>query len=274
MTIKLTNGFSAEIPNHQLIHPARAISDKGEVVISNNTVKVVRLNALEGVNAPDLPLLGAPFLSQTYLVVDHDNHVMKFANAKASSEQDLQPMISENNSTICAKTTDSSTKPSRTTKPQASNSGATNQGQLEGNGSMQESEKNPKLSLPIIIGIVAGGIAFLAIVLGSIVLLIKWYPQRRKKQQGDDTLNPTSHKMDSDASGLQLNHNPTFQTQALPGPYNSHTFSSYVPDAPSQLTPELDGRGYHEIQGPVYIELDGIPPQGSLAAGTSNLPRS
>ncbi|KAF8430410.1 aspartic peptidase domain-containing protein [Tirmania nivea] len=269
LTIKLTNGFSAEIPNHQLIHPARTISDKGEIVIGNNSVKVVRLNALEGINAPDLPLLGAPFLSQTYLVVDHDNHVMKFANAKASSEQDLQPVISNNNSNICAETTDTPTKPSRTNKPQASG----NQDQLDGNDSIQEPGKNPKLSLPTMIGVVAGGIAILGIILVSVVFLIKWHRRRQQKQQGCDTLNSTSDKIGFDGSGLELNHNPTLQSQALPGPYNQHIlYPNSVPDATGQFTAELDSQpeGYYTIQGPVYIELDGILPQGSLSAARSN----
>ena len=70
--------------------------------------------------------------------------------------------------------------------------------------------------------------------------------------------------MSSDASGLQLDDKVTFQAQALPGPYNSHIFSNSIPEAPSQLTAELDGQGYYESQGPVYIELDGVHPMEAL----------
>lgn len=257
MTIKLTNGFIAEIPNHQLIHPARVISDKGEVAIGNDTVKVLRINKLEGTQGNDLPILGAPFLSQTYFVVDHDNHVMKFANAKPSSEQDLQPMISENNSTVCAKTTETSTN-----KP--SESGVTNQDQT---GSTQEPEKTPKLGLPIVIGIVVGSIAFLSF-LGSIVFLAKWNRRRQQKH-----LNQTPHEMGSDASASQLNHNSIFQSQALPGPDSQQIYPNSVSHAPSQSTAELDSQGYYEIQDSEHTELDGIPPQRSLAGGKSNSPR-
>ena len=187
-------------------------------------------------------MLGAPFLSQTYFVVDHDNHVMKFANAKPSSEQDLQPLISENNSTICAKTTDTSAN-----KPQASESGATNRDQL---GSTQKPGKSPKLGLPIVIGIVVGSIAILSF-LGSVVFLIKW---RRRRQQSQP--NQTPHEMCSDTSASQLNQNSIFQSQAFPGPH-----------APGQSTAELDSQDYYEIQDSEHTELDGIPPRRSLAGG-------
>jgi hypothetical protein len=81
LTIRLSNGFETTIPNHELVVPYRDINAKGQPVILNGAdQRVLLLNALYSPNDKDLPLLGAPFLSAAYLVVNND--LQKFYLAK------------------------------------------------------------------------------------------------------------------------------------------------------------------------------------------------
>lgn len=56
-----------------------------------NPKNILMLNSLQQVNAKDLPLLGIPFLSSSYLVVDPDQGQFQLGETVSSSKQVLVP---------------------------------------------------------------------------------------------------------------------------------------------------------------------------------------
>ncbi|KAL9018876.1 MAG: hypothetical protein Q9185_003847 [Variospora sp. 1 TL-2023] len=73
LTITLASGFEVRIPNHQLVIPDYAINTEGLIVETNPRVRELLINSLEGRRQDHMPLLGVPFLSSAYLLVDQDH---------------------------------------------------------------------------------------------------------------------------------------------------------------------------------------------------------
>jgi hypothetical protein len=61
----------------------------GQIGIANASVRELLINPLYDVNRNDMPLLGAPFLSSTYLLVDHDRQAFTLWSSNAVPEQRL-----------------------------------------------------------------------------------------------------------------------------------------------------------------------------------------
>jgi hypothetical protein len=100
LTIRLSNGFETTIPNHELVVPYRDINAKGQPVILNGAEqRVLLLNALRSPNDKDLPLLGIPFLSAAYLVVNNDQQKFYLAKPTRTNKRrrgdisDLVPLL-------------------------------------------------------------------------------------------------------------------------------------------------------------------------------------
>ena len=69
--VVLDDGLELTIPNELLVVPQKLIDDSGEVKI-NTTYSEVLLRPTLGNDAADIPMVGKPFFSSTYLFVDHD----------------------------------------------------------------------------------------------------------------------------------------------------------------------------------------------------------
>ncbi|KAL8650609.1 MAG: hypothetical protein Q9210_003720, partial [Variospora velana] len=73
LTIKLASGFEVKVPNHQLVIPDYAIGTPGFIIEANPRVRELLINSLEGGSRDHMPILGVPFLSSVYLLVDQDH---------------------------------------------------------------------------------------------------------------------------------------------------------------------------------------------------------
>lgn len=213
MTITLSNGFTATIPNHQLVKPYRKVAADGTPYIFNGTTnRALTINALRAPNDKDLPMLGQPFLAAAYLVVDND--AMKFRMGRPSRQEmalvdgkvapvadDLVPILPAE----CPQTTDSAT--------------------LEGSVDSPEEQEEPSETKPDSVNIapLAGGIAggVLAAIC-AITAIILW---RRRK--------------------ARANAEDKSQTRGLPM-YNSNPEDCYTAGPPL----EADSRGIRRSEVP------------------------
>lgn len=93
LTFSLAPGLNIRIPNHQLVVPNYVYSDSGELTIENGTtIREVVINSLQDVNKNDMPLLGRPFMTSAYLIVDQDHREFTLAQAKATNSQNYIPI--------------------------------------------------------------------------------------------------------------------------------------------------------------------------------------
>lgn len=94
MIVKLSNGLQTTIRNSQLLLPDRTINAQSGALIANTTYTELLINRLQQVNADDMPKLGRPFLSSTYLMVNLDaNTFTLWTTAQnAPAQPNLQPI--------------------------------------------------------------------------------------------------------------------------------------------------------------------------------------
>ncbi|KAL8876442.1 MAG: hypothetical protein Q9198_005363, partial [Flavoplaca austrocitrina] len=73
MTIKLLPGIEIRIPNHQLVVPDYSLDKQGLLRETNPSNRELLINSLQEINKNDLPLLGRPFFSSAYVLVDQEH---------------------------------------------------------------------------------------------------------------------------------------------------------------------------------------------------------
>lgn len=62
-------GLDIRIPNHQLVVPNTEIDSDGQTALVNDVYREILINSLEGENAKDGLVLGAPFMTSAYMMV-------------------------------------------------------------------------------------------------------------------------------------------------------------------------------------------------------------
>ncbi|KAL2136888.1 hypothetical protein VTI74DRAFT_614 [Chaetomium olivicolor] len=76
MRLTLKDGFTVDIPVHEMQRPLRGLDSNGQVVVDNDYTEI----QIYGKEAPGLaPVLGKTFLSQVYLYVDYDAGIFRLA---------------------------------------------------------------------------------------------------------------------------------------------------------------------------------------------------
>ena len=86
--VTLSSGLRVTIPNDQLVTPDYTIAEDGATTFSDNT-RVVKIRALQSDNAEDMPILGVPFLTAAYLLVNQDTSTFTIWQSNATSETEL-----------------------------------------------------------------------------------------------------------------------------------------------------------------------------------------
>lgn len=164
MTFKFDSGLSVRIPNDQLIVPNLTIEPQTGQLLANSSDPELVLNAIQQVNAGDLPQLGRQFLSSAYLMVNQDADEFTLWTANPTANEDLVAVDTHNRvvEEFCSPTTPGGSAPT------GSSPGG------PGNGIPGQS--SAKLSGGAIAGIAIGAVAVIAIVGG----LIFWCITRRK----------------------------------------------------------------------------------------------
>lgn len=150
MTIKLSNGFETTIPASLLTQRVSDTADSPQ----NRTIS----NILETLSGSDIAILGALFLSQTYLSVDYDS--MSFSLAGRAAEEsaaDLQQFP-------CADISDPTASKTTVDIINNDNTAATSGFNSDSNG-VKVSRSSPNKFLGPILGSLLGTAAVLALIL-------------------------------------------------------------------------------------------------------------
>ncbi|KAI9777516.1 MAG: hypothetical protein M1839_008810 [Geoglossum umbratile] len=119
LTFALDSGLNIRIPNHQLVVPDLQVGSDGQIQIANDTTREILLNSLQGVNANDMPLLGQPFLSSSYLLVNNDEQKFTLWKGQPTLNQKLVGIVP---STTCTSvdhhaSSTATSQPSKAGKP-------------------------------------------------------------------------------------------------------------------------------------------------------------
>ncbi|PVH70383.1 acid protease [Cadophora sp. DSE1049] len=160
LTIKLDSGLSVRVPNDQLVVPDVSIDPTSGALIANASTPELVLNAIQSVNANDLPQLGRQFLTAAYLMVNQDANQFTLWEANPTANEDLVA-VDVNNGVVdsfCAASAASSSTASA--KPGV----ATSTGPAQNNSN--------RLSSGAIAGIAAGSVAIIAAIVGFLIFFL------------------------------------------------------------------------------------------------------
>ncbi|KAI9669925.1 MAG: hypothetical protein M1831_006961 [Alyxoria varia] len=234
LTLTLTSGPTVKILNNQLVVPNTFINrTDGHIATSANTSEVL-INSLSSLSTQDMPKVGGPFLSGSYLHVDHDNNEFTLWEAaavaaeKPSTEEDLVPV-----------------GPSCGRKASSPSSDADS-------SALEDTSPESGLSSGAIAGTVIGVIVGVAGVAALVVFL--WRRKRRAQ-------NSAGKHSESDASDSQQEMYARF----APDDQGPHDDASQHPaemgswDPPAQLPATPASPNVQEMQAiEAPVELDGL----------------
>ncbi|KAI5838382.1 aspartic peptidase domain-containing protein [Morchella snyderi] len=234
MEIKFSTGLTVTIPNHQLILPYRDYDKNGKAYIKNAKQNVLMINSLQQVNENDLPLLGLPFLSSAYLVVDPDQGRFLLGESQRSTTPnlvagslDLCPANADTTPTgiVDSPTSTSSTSPTATNSSSPSSS-----------------------SSAAVIGGSIGGVAAVAII--GILAFVFWRRSKKQKMTEEENSGATTGEtMHMVSVPPELDGSSTSGSMHVAGA--GGLVENYKPPAVSYELPET-------IHEPVY-EADSNP---------------
>ena len=146
--------LNIRIPNHQLVVPEYNYSSNGQRYYANVSETTILIYDNVGISENDLPLLGKPFLSSAYLLVDNDRQSFTLWEAQPNMTQDLVSL----GPPVCSSTPSSTLPASPSSPPTIPPKG---------------------LSKGTIAGLVAGGLVAIATTIGAILFIAR---KRRQKQ--------------------------------------------------------------------------------------------
>lgn len=178
LAVVLDDGLELTIPNELLVVPQKLIDDSGKVNI-NTTYSEVLLRPTLGNDAADIPMVGKPFFSSTYLFVDHDAGTFTVWQANNTKETRLVSVGGN------CKVTESEETPS-SSSPTGDLTQATDdeaQGPLE-----TESEG---LSTGTIVGIAVG--AAVSLVALAIIVYVCFVRRKKRKSRTEKSLLSDDH---------------------------------------------------------------------------------
>ena len=212
LTISLSPEIDITIPNHQLVVPMYRYNDQGAITqINASTQREVLISSLLHGRTSNLPILGHPFLTSTYFMVDQDQGQFTIAGVNATTDHkpvSIGPPTCEGTKSI---STPTSGAPSGGSTPMGSSStplliSTPTSGAPSGGSTPMGSPSTPlptstheTVSKGATAGIAVGGAAAVAILcLGATVFLRRrrHSPQQPLPQMGvpnRDTKRDTEH---------------------------------------------------------------------------------
>jgi len=174
LTIVLSNGFSARIPNSQFLTPFVEIARNGSRVIDRSKRELL-MNGLSDQPAT----LGRYFFTAAYLMVNHDAKTFTMWQANPSTSSTLVPVSNKDQpSGVCTDEEGTGTNG----KPDADAPGSNN------------NNNNPGSTSPVNVGAIAGGVVSGVIILLVAIALAIFFIRRRRanKASANDTVEKTS----------------------------------------------------------------------------------
>ncbi|PQE19414.1 Peptidase aspartic protein [Rutstroemia sp. NJR-2017a BBW] len=177
LTIELDSGFSARIPNDQLVVPNLTIDEETGALIADGSTPELVLNAIQEINANDLPQLGRQFLTAAYLMLNQEAQEFTLWQANPTENEDLVAVDSQNNAIqrFCSPPSQVSNDSSSTNNlgPASSNSKSTS------STNSAPGTQAKRISTGALAGIAVGCIAALGILVG----IFFWICVRRIKSK-------------------------------------------------------------------------------------------
>lgn len=222
LTFTIASQLQIRIPNHQLVLPDYTINEQGQQEVTNSSLADILLYQLAGGDTGDFPILGQPFLTSAYLMVDYDNSQFHLWQSNPSPKKELIAVGPAN----CDNTSSSSSTGSGSS-PISSNPASPS----------RTEKKKHALAGGAIAGIIVGALAVLALLACLIYFLIKRgkaVPSRDGSEKSSRSSNPGGEDLDQ-LPRQELEWRP-------PGEMDGHTVKPRV---------EIDGR---EVPG---WELEG-----------------
>ncbi|CAJ2502698.1 Uu.00g100920.m01.CDS01 [Anthostomella pinea] len=161
MTIDIRDGPAVRVPNSQLVVPEQYIADPNGQLMANYSRSNLVINSLQDVNANDITQLGRQFLSSAYVMLNQDSGKFTLWSANPTGVEDLVAVDEKGQDA--------------TDWCEASTAPTPGAGALDGAGASQVGKSSSngadaQVSPGAIAGAVVGGVAFLAFVIGGLLL--------------------------------------------------------------------------------------------------------
>ncbi|PQE03454.1 Peptidase aspartic protein [Rutstroemia sp. NJR-2017a BVV2] len=197
LTIKLDSGFSARIPNDQLVVPNLSIDQQTGAFNANNSAPELVMNSIQDVNEDDLPQLGRQFLSGAYLMLNQDAQKFTLWQANPTENEDLVAVDSQNKvvDKFCSAPSTQSNDSSSTNSLNTASSGSN---KTSSTNSPATSAQAKSVSTGTIVGIAIGCTA----VVGLLVGILFWICVRKTKSK---------RELDADAASKASLNSPAEQ---------------------------------------------------------------
>lgn len=228
LTFVIQSGPEIRIPNSQLVVAEKTVDESGEILANSSSHNLV-LNAVQEINANDMPKLGRQFLSSAYIMVNQDAGEFTLWKANPSKSQDLVAVDEDGNehTSFCEeeaanKTATPTSTPSPTTTDTSDSSSAASNG-------------DTGLSTGATAGVAVGAVAGIAAVVIAAFLL--W---RRRRKAG--ALVPQQPLANADSS----QHYGDRSTRSALG---SKHGSYYKPELYGTVARPGDADKHHELVG-------------------------
>ncbi|TGO74448.1 hypothetical protein BELL_0282g00100 [Botrytis elliptica] len=177
-SITLDSGISVRIPNDQLVVPNLTIDHTSGAMVANVSEPELVLNAIQSINANDLPQLGRQFLSAAYLMLNQDANTFTLWQANPTQKEDLVAVDRSNNLIDDFCTSPSTPNNNSAGGDTGSPSSVPISSSTPSSTSTANSQKSGKVSTGVIVGAAIGSIAVIAIIGGIIII---WRISQRKK---------------------------------------------------------------------------------------------
>ncbi|KAL9603331.1 MAG: hypothetical protein Q9219_001193 [cf. Caloplaca sp. 3 TL-2023] len=240
MTITISPGLDIRIPNHQFIKPDFSVDAQGAIIEANSSSREILINSFQETNTSNIPLLGIPFFSGSYLLVDQERDQFTLWQGNPNTmEQRIVPI-----------------EPSAPCTAAAS-SGPTSA--LNANSSAAGSSTPNTIKNGAIAGIVVGNVAALV----AIVLMLYFYIRRRRRRRMQPEL--SSGKMNERLSAYQT----VFKAE-LPADKQPPQELPLEKDPPITTAPyEIEGRVSRAELEQLPLVIDGMTSRRSERAELS-----
>ena len=231
ITVGLDQGLKVTIPNELLVVPDAYVAPSGQVETNTSASALLIAPTLEE-NTVDVPILGRPFFSAAYLMVDLDAQTFTLWQANATSDERLVTVGG-----ACLDAPKVNDAPTNTTKGPAATTSATS---LATSTSSEPPNASKSPSAGVIAGIAVGaavGLGVLAAIL-AFSLLRKRRRDALARSQVDAMYNKYGHESDHS--------------------YNKNGFSSPLQRYPGEMAAAQD-QSYELLAHDRPLEAPGKP---------------
>ncbi|KAB8291748.1 hypothetical protein EYC80_006543 [Monilinia laxa] len=243
LTIELDSGISVRIPNDQLVVPNLSIDHASGAMVANASEPELVLNAIQAVNANDLPQLGRQFLTAAYLMLNQDAKTFTLWQANPTENEDLVSIDGRNNA-IDDFCTSPSTPNNNSANGNLANTSSATSSSTPTSNLTADNQKPGVLSTGVIAGVAIASVAVIASIGGIII----WYTsQRRRKHSINDSPTTAANVSEKTPPGYSQSYHDQMQ------------FPHYIPQELHAKTVPVIARYELQAKAVPISELQELP---------------